>query len=252
MTLLPVLLPEGSTSKVSVNDKLTAGQIIAEKKDKGVEEVIHVSQLFNISSNKIINVLRKNLGDSVAVGDILAIKKGKLGLGTKKIISDFSGTILKIDEEKGDVLIHINSTGKNIATIISPVDGTVDFCNNDKIVIKTDKEAILAKEAVGQDASGELIKLDGEEVDFSKVTHEVAEKIVLGKNFEKGAIAKVLALGGLGIISVKIEQSLFEDLREKGSKSPVLAIEDEDFQKLGKHIGKKIYLDPKNKSIIIL
>jgi len=44
MTLLPVLLPEGYVAKVSANDKLTAGTVLAEKKSTVQEKVIHISQ----------------------------------------------------------------------------------------------------------------------------------------------------------------------------------------------------------------
>ena len=252
MTLLPVLLPEGFTPKVSVNDKLTAGQIIAEKKEKGIEEVIHVSQILGTPFKKIIKTLRKNLGDGVSKGDILAIKKGKLGLGTKKIISEFSGTIIKIDEEKGDLLIRTGLTDGNLITIISPVDGIVEICNNNKIVIKTDRDALLAKRAGGEEAKGELFLIEDEEIDFAKITAEVAKKIVLGKNFVKGSIFKVFALGALGVVGVKIEESDFENLQEKGIKSPVVQIEEIDFAKLVKQNNKQVYLDPENKSLIVL
>lgn len=252
MTLLPVLLPEGFVPKVSVNDKLTAGQIIAEKKEKGIEEVIHVFQILRVPPQKIVKTLRKNLGDSVSKGDVLAIKKGRLRLGTKKIISEFSGTIVKIDEEKGDVLIHTGVGDKNLITIISPVDGIVDFCNNDKIVIKTERQTLLAKRAAGEEARGELFVLEDQEIDFSKITAEVAKKIVLGKNFAKGSIFKVFALGALGVVGAQIGESDFEDLEEKGIKLPVVQIEEEDFDKLVKHKEKQVYLDPKNKSLVVL
>ncbi len=252
MTLLPVLLPEGFTPKVSVNDKLTAGQIIAEKKEKGIEEVVHVFQILDVSPKKMAKTLRKNLGDSVSKGDVLAVKKGRLRLGTKKIISEFSGTIVKIDEEKGDVLIYTGSGDKNLTTIISPVDGIVDFCNNVKIVIKTEKQALFAKRAAGEEATGELFLIENEDIDFSNITAEVAKKIVLGKNFAKGVIFKVFALGALGVVGVGIREGDFEDLEEKGIKSSTVQIEEADFDKLIKNSKKQIYLDPKNKSLVVL
>ncbi len=252
MTLLPVLLPEGFTPKISVNDKLTAGQIIAEKKERAIEEVVHISQILKISPQKITRVLRKNLGDSIAKGDLIAVKKGALRIGARKIISEFSGTIVKIDEEKGDVLIHTGTGDRNLVTIISPVDGTVEICNNEKIVIKTEKEALLAKRAGGQEARGELFLIEDEDIDFSKITAEVSQKIVLGKNFAKGSIFKMFALGALGAIGTQIRESDFEDLEEKGIKSPIAQIEEKDFDKLTKHNKKQVYLDPENKSIVVL
>ena len=250
MTLLPILLPEGFAPKVSVNDKLTAGDIIAEKKEKGADEVIHVSRILGIPPKTIIKHLRKHLGDGVLKNQILAEKAGIFG--GKKIISDFSGTVIKIDEEAGDVYIHTGQSSKNPATIVSPVEGTVDFCNNEKIVIKTDRETLVAKEAKGEDLRGELYLIEGEEVNFEKITSEVSKKIVLGKNFEKGSIFKAFGLGALGIVGVEIKQGDLEDVEEKGIKSPVLEIEEADYSKLLKHKQSQVYLDPKNKALVVL
>ena len=137
MTLLPVVLPEGFAPKVSVNDKLTAGDIIAEKKGKGAEEAVNVSQILKDSPKKMTKFFKKNLGDSVSKGEIIAVKKGTLGFGTKKIIREFSGTVVKIDTETGNVVIHVTGGQDSLQKLISPVDGTVDFCDNEKIVIKT-------------------------------------------------------------------------------------------------------------------
>jgi hypothetical protein len=85
------------------------------------------------------------LGDAVSEGEVLAEKKGRTWKSFKKLISQFSGTITKIDKTNGDVSIRSASGKRKFSeTIISPVAGTVDFCNNEKIVIKTDQDAILA------------------------------------------------------------------------------------------------------------
>jgi len=45
MTLLPVLLPEGYVAKVSANEKIAAGTVLAEKKSGAREKVIHISSV---------------------------------------------------------------------------------------------------------------------------------------------------------------------------------------------------------------
>lgn len=252
MTLLPVLLPEGYAPTISVDDKLTAGQVIAEKGEKAVEEVIHLSQVLKIPAKKISKHFKKHLGDAVSKGEVIAEASGTLGLGGRKIISEISGTVVKIDEETGDVLVHTGTSKDTNLTIVSPVDGTVDFCNNEKIVIKTDKEALVAKSAKGEDLRGELYVIDGEEVDFLRLTSQVSKKIVLGRSFEKGSIFKALGLGALGIIGIDIREGDLEDLEEKGIKAAVLTVEENDFKKLLENKHKQFYLDPKNKAIVIL
>lgn len=252
MILLPILLAEGFKPTVSVGEKITTGQIIAEKKEKGVEEVIHVSQIFKVSPHKITKLIKKNLGDGVSKGDILAVEKGPLGFGNKKIISEFSGTIIKIDSENGDILIRTASTDKSKSTFASPVDGTVDFCDNIKIVVKTEKDAVMATRVSGRETRGTLFALEDENVDFGEISQVVEKKVILGKSFAKGAIFKAFGLGALGIIGVKIRESDFEDLEEKAIKSPVFQVSEEDFEKLKKNLGKQIFLDPDNKCLVVL
>jgi hypothetical protein len=159
MTLLPVLLPEGYEPKVSVNDKLTAGFVIAQKGEEGTEETVHAAHLLKIKPHQVTRFMKKHPGDSVTEGDLLALKKTKFGLTSKKVLSEFSGTVVKIDEESGDVFIRTISKGGGNA-ILSPIDGTVDFCNNEKIVIKTDRQVIMAEDSLGKEKTGELFLIN--------------------------------------------------------------------------------------------
>ncbi len=250
MTLLPVLLPEGYVLKVSANDKLTVGTVIAEKKGSSMEKIIHISRFFNLSPKDISKVLKKNLGDGILKGDVIAEKKGNLGVGVKKIISEFSGTIIKIDEGSGDLTIREAGEEESQETIISPVDGTVDFCNNEKIVIKTDKDAILAQDGLGKEKEGELLYLkDSQEENLSK---EIEEKIILVRTIDRVAVFKAIGLDASGIVTQDLENADFVDLSEKTIETPIMIVNDDDFKKLVKANGKKVYLGGKDKSIVIL
>jgi len=250
MTLLPVLLPEGYVLKVSANDKLTAGQTIAEKRMNGIEKVIHLSQIFNLSPKDILKVLKKNLGDGILKGDILAEKKNGLGVGSKKIISEFSGTIIRIDEGSGDLIIREAGQEEKVETLISPVDGMVDVCDNEKILIKTNKDAILAEDGLGNEKEGELLYFEdaGEEI----LSKEIEEKIILAKTIDRVAVFKAIGLDAGGIITEDLENMDFVDLTEKRIDMPVMIVSGEDFKKLVKANRKMVYLGGKDKSIVIL
>jgi hypothetical protein len=250
MTLLPVLLPEGYVAKVSANDKLTAGTIIAEKKSSGMEKIIHVSQILNFSPKDISKNLKKNLGDVILKGDVIAEKKGNLGAGSKKIISEFSGTIIKIDENTGDLVIRETGEEQGLETIVSPVDGIVDFCNNEKIVIKTDKDTILAQDGLGKEKEGELWYLeDSQEENLSK---EIEGRVLLVRTIDRVAVFKAIGLDANGIIAQDLENADFVDLSEKTIETPIMIVNDNDFKRLVKANGKKVYLGGKDKSIVIL
>ena len=250
MTLLPILLPEGYVLKVSVNDKLTVGKVIAEKKSSGNEKIIHVASILNFPPKDISKALKKNLGDGILKGDTVAEKKGNLGMGSKKIISEFSGTVIKIDEENGDLIIREAGEEESPETLISPVEGTVDFCNNEKIVIKTDRNAILAQDGLGGEKEGELLYLEStREEDLSSV---IEGKIILAKTIDKVAVFKAIGLDVSGIITESLENMDFVDLTEKAITTPIMTVSEDDFKKLIKANGKKIYLGGKDKSIVVL
>jgi len=248
MTLLPILLPEGFSLKVSAGDKIAAGQVLAEGQAVSQEEIIHVAHELKLVPQKAIKSLKKNLGDSIAAGDVLAAKKSLLS--SKEIISEFSGIIIKIDENSGDVTVRISGGGQNLKTLNSPVDGTVDSCNNGKVVLKTDREAMLALDGVGGEAEGEIEYLV--DSDERKLNAEVKGKILLTKNIDKVYVFKTIGLEAAGVITERLVDTDFVELEAKHVRMPVLAVSEEDFKKLVKEKQKQVYLFGKNKSIIIL
>jgi ribosomal protein L19 len=250
MTLLPVLLPEGYVAKVSANEKIAVGTVLAEKKSGAREKVIHISSVFNLPPKDIQKVLKKHLGDGVVKGDTIAEKKGSLGVGSKRIISEFSGTIIRIDEENGDLIVRESGEETSVETLISPVDGIVDSCDNEKIVIKTDKNAILAEDGLGKEKEGELLYL--EDAQEERLGKEIEEKVILTKLIDRVAIFKAIGLDANGIITEDLENVDFVDLTGKAIETPIMIVNGENFKKLVKANGKKVYLGGKDKSIVIL
>lgn len=248
MSLLPIIFPKDSTVKVKVGDKVSSGQILAQTKGKTEEDIIHLVKDFGIPLNSFALTLKKNLGDSVNEGDIVAVKKGILGISSTKVISKFTGTVVKIDEATGDVYLR-NVGNAAPEPVISPVDGTVEICNNDKIVIKTDKKTFVAKDGLGKDGSGQILAM--EYMDANKLS-QIGGKIVAIRVADKVSLFKLIGLDASGIITTQFEDTDFVDLSEKNLLVPVLSVSDEDFKALEKLEEKKAYLNAENKSIVIL
>lgn len=252
MTLLPIFLPSGFTSKVVVKNKVTAGQIIAEKREELKDEIIYLAKDLKISPKKITKTLNKKLGDKIGKGELIAVKKGSLGIGGKKIISEFSGTITKIDEEKGEIWVRILAKSDNPEKILSPVDAVVDLCDNEKIVLKTEKPTILLESTSGKNVRGELFCLSREFVDDEDVKKDVGGKVIAGKMFEKAAVFKAIAIGALGIITTDINSTKFSELAERKIDTPIFGISDKNYDNLLKYNGSQVYMDSVNKVIIVL
>ncbi len=247
MTLLPIILPNGFNPKISVKDKVSEGDILAEKENLYGETAINISLQLSVPPAKISQFLKKNLGDLVEKGDIVAVKKGALGMGSKQVLSELSGTVIKIDEEKGNLVIKSPSVG-NPETIISPVEGIIDFCNNEKIVIKTDKNVLVAIDSLGKENTGELLHIES----LENLDKDVEDKILILKSIDKISLFKAIGLDVVGIITTEIEDTDFIDLAEKPIDISLAIVSKEDFDKLVKSKSKKVYLNGENKNIVIL
>jgi hypothetical protein len=251
MILLPVLLPEGYVAKVSAGDKLVAGQVIAEKKAAlASNKTLQIAKFFNTPPKNTQKLLKKHLGDGVLEGDILAVKKGPFGVGSKTFISQFSGTITKIDEETGEITIRVAGGEGTAKTIISPVDGSVEICDNEKIVIKTEKQAVVALDGLGEEGEGEI--LYSETLEGTKLNKEIAGKVILASVIDKVLVFKAIGLEAVGLITETLEGTDIIELQEKKIIMPILIVNDADFKRLVKQNGKRVYLRGKDKSIVVL
>ena len=244
MTLLPINLPKDLEILVSKGQKISVGQPLAQKKSFSSDNVIHLSD-FGISQKEFKSSLKKNLGDKVLEGDTLAIKK-KL-FGGQKVLSSTSGTVSKIDEQNCDIYIKSENT-TNGEKIISPVEGTIDFCNNEQIVIKTAKNAVVGKDAFGKDAIGNLLLIKN----ASFLNEDVEGKIIAVSLIDRVFLYKALSLGAIGIIATDFDDLDFIEVENTNIDGAVMLIDSKDFSNLEKEDGKKILIDVKGKAILFL
>lgn len=258
MSLLSIPLND-FIPKVKTGDGVVSGQVIATKKGKGKDIEINVAETLDIKPGEAVKFILKRPGDRVEKGGLIAAKKGTFGIGGKGIRSKVYGTVYKTDKDLGILYVRVRREDEE-EDIFSPVDGVVELCDNKKIAIKTDKDAILADKVSGNGiVSAEMVLLgkdevdpDSIEVDPSEINGKIRGKIILGRFFQREAISKAFGIGALGIISQNISDEEFEDLRKKNINTPIFIINEEDFKKLVKYNGKKIYADAQKCLVIPL
>jgi len=263
MTSLPISLPPGFISVVKERDAVKVGDIIAQKKAKS-EASVNISELLGLSPKNTGKFLCKNPGDTVRPGDILAKKGRMLGFSEDEVVSQIMGTVSRFDREKG--VLYVMLTTDVVDTnepILSPVDGSIELCNNDKIVIKSEKDVYLGKNGVGQVGEGEIKVLeetfktdkpteDDLHIFVSKLTAEYIGKIVIAKYANKDLLMKAAAMGVVGVISQDINDSDLEYFESRHMMLPVVIIDEPLFDKLKKWNEKKIFLQGTLKTILLL
>lgn len=262
MTTLPIEFASAVILKVSPNDQVKVGQIIAQAKPQ-TDYVIDLINEFSSPADKVRKYLRKNPGDHISKGDVLAVKKNFLGMSEERIISKVSGNFVRYERDTGKIIITID-TEKNIEDIVSPVDGVVQMCDNNKIVIAVDKDVYLGTKSTGGNASGEIFVLDKAFPKEEKPTREsdislyydldsrAIGKIIIGGDFPRELLIKSIGMGVAGIIGTNISDEDIEYLSRRHLQVPIIEIDINQIKEITKWKNKKLYLNTPEKSIIVL
>ena len=248
MFSLPISLPNGYTLKTSENAAVKTGDILAER-PVGKDIIVPLAEKFGINPKKVMATLKKGLGDKVEAGDILAEKKGMIKV--KRAISQLEGTVLKLEEDTGNLYIRTDSTGE-IETLKSPVDGKVTFCDNEKVVLETEKRALSASKSFGKEAKAELIYFNKEKIEFEDIDKKIDKKIILAKTFDRAALSKAFGLGALGAIGLDIPDEDIDHFKKRELEAIIFQVDNKSFEELVKENGKQVYLNAENNIIVIL
>lgn len=175
---------------LKVGEKVDFDTSLYKSKEKS-EERISVAELLSIHPKKIFHHLKKNVGDMVMLGDILAEKK--TFFSDKKITSHIEGIITEIDHIEGIILIE---TQKETFSEKCWFAGYVEEVGKKQIKIKIGKNHVVDAKFVERDFGG-MIWLLAEQHGDSTPENPVG---IIEKATEY-TVAKLEALGGRGLIT---------------------------------------------------
>lgn len=258
MTTLPIQLPDGFHPKITVGDSVNIGQIIAQKELK-LEEIIDLSKELSLSAKAVAKTVKKNPGDHIAPGDIVALKKGFFG--EKKVLSSIAGTVIRFERNTGILAIKRDSPKLNGDTIVSPLDGTISLCNNETIQIQTDKNVCLGEAGIGQAIEAKLIKADGlsrtqnikdNEIIPADLTPDLIGNVVIGGKFNREVLTKAVGMGIVGVVASEISITDLEYLKTKNLQLTAIVLSKEEMEKVEQWVGNLVYVDGKGKTIMLL
>lgn len=262
MTALPVFLSYGCVPRVKNTEAVKAGQLIAQK-ILYKECAINIADEFNEPFEKARKYIRKKPGDNVKIGDTLAAKRNFFGFGERKVVSRVEGTISRYARDNGNLFIQL-ATGSYTSDIVSPVDGIVSLCNNDKIVIETDKDVFPGRKGAGGNGQGEVFILDGAFPEngadsagsdislYYALDSRAVGKIIVGRNFQRDLLIKSIGMGAVGIVGTEIDDSDLEYISGRHMHVPLIEVDNDTIEKIIQWKGKKIYLNSLEKLLILL
>lgn len=272
MTSLPVRLPSGFTPLVHEGDTVTIAQPLA-RRILAKEMFLNIPKLLGCNPAAIKTALLKKPGDTVMKGDILAEKQ--TFFSKKQIRSNVTGTITRYERSTGSLVLRVNDTPEYTTTLSiqegalqtdasgeavedllrSPLDGLITLCNNEQIVIKTDKNVLSSNASTGIKAQGTLTALTGsqsEAVTVGDITTDIIDSVLLGGQFSREVLQKALGMDVLGIIGTDVTDSDMEYFSQKQMQTPLLRVSEDVYEVLRRWDKKPVFIDGSTGAIVLL
>lgn len=254
---LPISIPTGFTPIVQESDVIQVGQVVARRDaHSSLEQIIPLAKLLGVSPKKTAKTLRKNPGDLLREGEILATKPGFITV--IDVVSKVSGTVLRYERDQGSVIVQMNTLqtdGRDRSDEIqSPFGGTVLSVDDNQIVLDSKKGAIFATKGIGPAVQGVLMSVDKKQTDPIEgmdITVSMIGNIVLGTSFSREALVKASGMGIGGIVALQLSDEDISHLEQKRMVIPVVAVDEKNWQLLMKSLGKQAFVDPVEKTILI-
>ena len=214
--ILEIPLDPEKKLAIEVGKKVDFSTPLYKNKEKS-QERIEVAALLSIHPKKIFHHLKKNVGDSVTMGDLLAEKKSLFS--DKKVASHIEGIITEIDHIEGVVLIE---TEKEAIPEYCWFAGHVVEISKKQAQIKIGKHSTFEAKYVEKDFGGMIWILSEQTHDSPSCPVGITERAT---EYE---VAKLEALGGRGLITSykyeggtslpKAEFKLKDDYKDASSK----------------------------------
>lgn len=224
---------------VDVGRVIDEKTIVAELEKVREEKILHLSKLLHVKNERIGNYLKKNVGEKISIGEVIAEKKGLFS--TTHITSPIVGFIKEMDVKYGTLTLETGSHTLN-RKILSPARGIVVDVGKGYLEVEVSGSLYRGHKGEGEAIFGSLVYISGENIGTLDVDHDVEKKIVTAHSLKEESLVKLDVMGAVGLITLKpLKETTFSFLQ----------VDEETLIKIKEHVGKKAFLRPEEKEIII-
>lgn len=197
------ILPGKGKINVQMGQEVTPDEVIGTSTIPSGFRIINVTSLLEVGSSSIESYIKRQVGQRIYKGELLACKDGGLFKGKKVVTSPTDGIIDFINSRNGEVKISFLPKRINLPAGVFGVIGFVDHVHS-KVLIKTQITKIYGVFGSGRNRDGYLHVLGSNQelIDSQSVSIKDAEHILVGRNLiYKEAISAAISSNVSGIIT---------------------------------------------------
>lgn len=203
MSQITIQLEPNWTINAHTGDHLTFATTIANvPHTPSVSETIPVAEILKFKPSKIFKHLKKNIGDKIYKGDILATKDGVFS--TKKFIADSDGMLTGVNHHLGEITVEKFTSNSEISEIQALLDGIVASIDQKSLVVKVAKTTVIdIKEGLNERVGGKVVLTDNSQAILLSLP-QVEGNIIIIDDLSDYVLSKLEALGAKLIITSRV------------------------------------------------
>jgi hypothetical protein len=209
--ILDRFYPGKGRSTVKVGQRVEDTEIIAHCEVSAGQRLVKIAHALGVSGKDAQKFLTRKVGDRIYEGEVVARKKGLLGVGKKEIKSPVDGVVTEVDK-RGDLILKFLPLP---VRLLAGAAGMIKEVTEAKISIDTTGTRVHGFVSLGRERDG-IIEIIGGPKEFilpNKITTESKGKILVGGALlEKSALEKAVTLGVEGIITGGMNYRDFDNL----------------------------------------
>ena len=203
-------LPIKGEVLVKQGDAVTPEQVVAQAMLPGPLQTIKLAEKLGVEPKDVLQMVRMQVGDSVAKGQVLAEGKKLFGLFKAPTAeSDFDGTIESISEVTGNALVREPSIPVDIKAYIQ--GSVAEIMPEEGAIIETRCAMVQGIFGVGGERTGDIrvaVASPGDTLEASHVQDSDAGKILIGgSGITYDALVKASRIGVNGLVAGGIKDS---------------------------------------------
>lgn len=196
-------LPIKGQVLVNEGDLVRPDQVIAEALIPGPLQTIKLAELLGVEAREVGTFFRKQVGDPIAKGEVIAETKGFFGMFKSSVTSEATGTVEAVSELTGHILVREPAIPVQITAYI---EGRIDEVKpGEGAVVETRGAMIQGIFGIGGERHGAIrvaVGSNSETLDAGHIQASDRDKILIGgAGVTLAGLQKAAEVGAAGIVA---------------------------------------------------